>query len=178
MAIDSYEPSGDDELGHTLLQKPRVIGKSRGVYNRDADIARTALVVSRHVFETSGAGTRARGRLRGGERGSTRRIDCRSVVRARVETQALAVTFLDDVMTLSGPLLPRASVVLDYTPYVKHMVLADDVLEAETAATSGGDETRQRPGRRRWRMGEYQRHLSISAEGVEAARNMSLGWSV
>lgn len=66
-------------------------------------MAGTALDVSRHVF-----GGGARGEERGGNAD-------------RVANQRLAAAFLDDVMTLAGPLLPRAPVVLEYRPYVRQM---------------------------------------------------------
>lgn len=168
-------------MGHTLLDKPSAMGNSTGLafYNRDMDLANTALMVSRHVFETSGAGARARDCLRGCKRGSTRQMDSRSLQQTRVAKQTLAVSFLDDVMTVSSPLLPRAAVILEYTPYVRQMILTDDVLEAEAASVlaAGAQETRQkrgRPTRTRWRTGEYSRYITISTEGLEAARHMLL----
>jgi hypothetical protein len=166
-------------LGHTLLDKPTVTGNARGLafYTRDADMAGTALVLSRHVCERSGAGARARAGLqRCRERGSTRPLDARSLRRARVAMESVAAAFLDDVLTVSGPLLPRAAAVLEYTPYVRHMILADDVLAAEAAAAGqGAGPRRTRARATRWRMGEYPRYMAVSAEGLEAARNMSLG---
>lgn len=195
LAPDRYAPSPDDELGHALLDKPAARNPAGlAFYNRDADMAGTALLVSRHVLERSGAGPRARAALRVPGRAPTREMDPRSLRRARVATQALAAAFLDAVMTVSGPLLPRASVLLEYRPYVQQMVRADDVLEAEAAAAAAEAEAeaeaasaaeaeaeaaasappvRQRQRRTRRRI-EYARYMTVSAEGLEAARHMLL----
>ncbi|KAF8591408.1 P-loop containing nucleoside triphosphate hydrolase protein [Ramaria rubella] len=179
-AIDRYGPSRDDEIGYTLLDKPEFIGDhSSGLafYNRDSDLAQEALAISRHVLEATGAGPRARGNLCYHERGTTRLLESRSLARARVANQTRAVSFLDDVISPSSPLLPRPAAVLDYTPYVQQMILADDVLEAEATAEAARA-TKERPGRttrNRWHLGQYPRYLTVHAEGVEAARHMLLG---
>jgi len=68
------------------------------------------------VGEIGSRGTRA-GRVRDGGRMGEIMMDGRSLRRARVAKQSLAV---------SSPLLSRVPVILDYTPYVGHMIPADD----------------------------------------------------
>ena len=92
-------------------------GKGLAFYNQDAEMAGAAVLASRHVLERSGAGARARGRVRDGGRMGEIMMDGRLLRRARVAKQSLAV---------SSPLLSRVPVILDYTPYVGHMIPADD----------------------------------------------------
>jgi len=88
-----------------------------------------------------------------------------------VANQLRAVSFLDDLISLFGPLLPRMGAVLDYIPYVRQMILADDVMEkAQQNSETEGDVRRGR--RSRWR-GGYVRHLTVSSEGQAGARNLA-----
>ncbi|KIJ56690.1 hypothetical protein M422DRAFT_238305 [Sphaerobolus stellatus SS14] len=168
-AIDRYEPSSDDEVSYTLLEKPPSHTNGLPFYNWDAEIAHAAISLSRHVLEASGAGKRSREEF--GERGGTRHFNSRSLMEARVANQLRAVSFLDDTISLFGPLLPRPAAVLDYTPYVRQMVLADDAMAREFEAQP--QETVGRRGRRsRWRAGEYVRYLDVSSEGRTGARNL------
>jgi hypothetical protein len=144
-------------------------------YSHDADIAREALATARHVLETSGAGPRARASLRGRERGTTLLLDSRSLVWSRVANQAKVVSFLEDLIPLSGPLLPRPTTVLEYTAYVRQMVVADDAMQADAEAMQ--TQSKRGPGRQTrnsWQLGEYPRYISLSQEGLEAARKTVL----
>jgi len=170
-AIDRYGPSTDDEVSLALLEKPPSHTTGLVLYNKDGQIAHDILSLSRDVLESSGAGARSRSQL-SGERGDTRHFNFRSLMEARVANQLRAVSFLDDVISLYGPLLPRGEAILDYTPYVRRMILADDVMEIGAQQVSEGDVDQRRGRRSRWR-GEYVRHLSVSSEGQAGARNLA-----
>jgi len=133
-------------------------------------MAQEALAASRHVLETLGAGPRIRAQsLRGRERGSTPLLDFRSLMWSRVANQTQLVSFLDDLIPLSGPLLPRPAIALEYAPYVRQMVFADDAMEYEREAM----QVRSKFGRQTrnsWQLGEYPRYINLPQEGLDAAR--------
>ncbi|KAF8529038.1 hypothetical protein BU17DRAFT_80191 [Hysterangium stoloniferum] len=173
LAIDRYEPSADDEVGHLLLCKFRATERSRGLafYNRETDMAYEALYGSHHVFETA-VGPHVKANL--SERGTTRLLDSRLLRRRRMANQVRIVSFLDDVISRFSPLLPRPAAVLDYTPYVRQMIIADDVMEAaaraKLEASQSAIDVQGRRRRRRRAAEEYIRHLAVSEGGQEAAR--------
>ena len=91
----------------------------------------------------------------------------------RVANQTQVASFLDDLIPLSGPLLPRPAAVLEYTPYVRQMVAADDAMKAEASER----ETRSHHGRQtrnRWQLGDYPRYITLSQGGLAAARETLL----
>jgi hypothetical protein len=88
------------------------------------------------------------------------------------------LSFLDELVTLESYLLPTPCLFLDYVPYIRRMVLADDILEAaDLAAAATGDERMNRRTGRPLRVTavvpgrvDYVRYLDLSGPALDDAR--------
>ncbi|KAF8897537.1 hypothetical protein BD779DRAFT_1491391 [Infundibulicybe gibba] len=144
LILDSYEPSVDDEIGHTILYKPGR-GKGRIEYgfgwcDRDDEIASSAIRLSRGTLEAGE--TRGPRSINTVNRNS---FGARALFRARVEYQEHMGPFLLRNVGLSGRLLARTAVHLEYGPFIRQIVAADDEQEQkymEMAGSRGGRMTR------------------------------------
>lgn len=148
-SIDRYTASADDELGYTLLAKPREKEEAVGVawVERDECMAQEVVYCARRQLENGGLGKRLRRSLHNTptdvdmtaqgtaqERGNFRtdplstfdegwRFNARRLALARAAFQTRVVGGLDEVpVVLSGPLLPRPGMTVDYLPWIRVMV--------------------------------------------------------
>lgn len=194
LAIDRYSESTDDEIGHGHLGK--IWRDERPVdaaYAVDEEIALSSLVMARGYFEAQGHGAFYRrgtcssdrnassDRLaRGSSPGppvSWRTFDSSRLATARADHQRLLVGFVDEVLeTADIPLLPRATMVLDYVGVMQRMVRIDDMLEAAAVSTGGfsrGGVARRTSSRLGVSRVEstHSRYLSMGLGSVHAARD-------
>jgi hypothetical protein len=143
-SIDRYTASADDELGYSWLAKPREKEETVGIawVERDECMAREVVYHARMQLENGRVGERLRGSVH-----NTRRdmdmtaevaatdslmstfdeaawgFDARRLALARAALQARVVGGLDEVpAVLSGPLLPRPGMTVDYLPWIRAMV--------------------------------------------------------
>lgn len=147
-SIDRYTASADDELGYSLLAKPREKEESVGIAwaERDECMAQEVVCRARMQLEEGGVGERlrrcvhtspteegmtAQGPTRGGNVRTDPlstfdegwRFNGRRLALARAALQRRVVGGLDEVpIVLSGPLLPRAGMTVDYLPWIRAMV--------------------------------------------------------
>lgn len=147
-SIDRYTASADDELGYTLLAKPREKEEAVGIawVGRDECMGQDVVYRARMKLEGR-VGERLRGCLRntptgvdmtaqGGRQGEGEfpkealltvddawRFNARRLAVERAAFQTRVVGGLDEVpVVLSGPLLPRPGMTVDYLPWIRAMV--------------------------------------------------------
>ncbi|KAL0950028.1 hypothetical protein HGRIS_010036 [Hohenbuehelia grisea] len=135
MWLNHVEPH-DDEVGHTVLVEERVPETGLGMHDRDGMMAETAIRHARGVFMAGG-----------GEAWTI--VDRtmfrpRELFRARVGHQAGLVAVLEDMLG-HGAKMPRARLSMDYVPWLRVMVAAEDKEEAaaQAAQVRGGGRTTQ-----------------------------------
>ena len=148
-SIDRYTASADDELGYTLLAKPREKEEAVGIAwaGRDECMVQEVVFRARMKLEEGRVGERLRGYLRNtptrvdmtaqGERqgegkfpketlltvDDAWRFNARRLAVERAAFQTRVVGGLDEVpVVLSGPLLPRPGMTVDYLPWIRAMV--------------------------------------------------------
>jgi len=148
-SIDRYTASADDELGYSLLAKPKEKEEAVGVAwaERDECMAHEVVYRARMELEDGRVGERLRRCLHNtptdvdmtaqgpGEGGGNFptdpllsfheawRFNSRRLALARAAFQARVVGGLDEVpVVLSGPLLPRPAMTMDYLPWIRAMV--------------------------------------------------------
>ncbi|KII95183.1 hypothetical protein PLICRDRAFT_34020 [Plicaturopsis crispa FD-325 SS-3] len=203
----SFETSPDDEIGHPILfasykdddiraddacpkpgissldHEPRgaevmltetLKADARVFCHRDKSIAQAAMRHSRGILDAPS---------RAGE--TSRKLpsllpDARALFRARVEYQSRMLQVLDTALVpLSGPLMPRPALYLEYVPWIRHMVHTDDVLDEAArsgnhgeAAVEGNDSRKRRT--RNSRRTEYVRQISLTDEQRSALDSTKL----
>jgi hypothetical protein len=98
--------------------------------------------------------------------------DTRATYHARVQYQSEMMLVLGRLLPLYAPLLPRPTVFLDYIPWIRHMVAADDVNEAQPAISA----VLRRPGRttRNSNQQRYVRWISFEDEQLRTLRGNGL----
>jgi len=148
-SIDRYTASADDELGYSLLAKPREKEEAVrvGWVERDECMAQEVVYCARIQLENGRLGERlrrclhntptdvdmtAQGTGQGREKLPTDplltfdevwRFNARRLALARAAFQTRVVGGLDEVpVVLSGPLLPRPGMTMDYLPWIRAMV--------------------------------------------------------
>lgn len=148
-SIDRYTTTADDEVGYTLLAKPREKEEAVGIawVERDDYMAQEVVHCARIQLENGGLGERlrrrlhntptdvdmtAQGRAQGRENSPTDpllafdegwRFNTRRLALARAAFQTRVVGGLDEVpVVVSGPLLPRPGMTMDYLPWIRAMV--------------------------------------------------------
>ena len=104
----------------------------------------------------------------------------RSLLTGRADYMRSLLPLLDPLIPLSHPLLPSSCIFTDILSYIRSMVLADDILEAEyRAATERCDERINRKTGRPVRITdalkreEYPRYFAahrVGPDGEEVAR--------
>lgn len=150
-SIDRYTASADDEIGYTLLAKGREKEEAVGIawVERDECIGQEVVYRARVKLEEGRMGERLRGYLhhtptatgvdmtaQGGRQGegdfatdglptvdNAWRFNGRRLAVERAAFQTRVVGGLDEVpVVLSGPLLPRPGMTVDYLPWIRAMV--------------------------------------------------------
>jgi hypothetical protein len=90
------------------------------------------------------------------------------------------VAVLGRLIAVSAPLLPRAATVLEYEAWVRHMVRADDVIEASWAAEASAAAVVRLPGRSgrttRNSQQRYERWISLPPELRQVLAATALQW--
>lgn len=123
-SVDRYAPCLDDEVGHSWLTKQEESGwEASGVAcaGREEGMAVEIAWRSREHGSVNGDGLRRVGlAIDGGLELS--HFDGRRMASARAAYQAEILGPLDEIVVLSGPLLPRPGLVLDYLGYLRGMV--------------------------------------------------------
>ncbi|KZT62120.1 hypothetical protein CALCODRAFT_277835 [Calocera cornea HHB12733] len=161
---DRSEPSLDDEQGHVTVRKPHPADADVGIatYLHDEQFAdeidATAISQFSHVLPT---------------------LDREPAAESTGITSLL--TYLAPLIPISSYLLPRAPVIVDYAPYVRAMVRADDegaeADEAQEAArlSRAGRPLRLAAAKFNTRL-PYARWISLDDLALAEARRGSLGF--
>jgi hypothetical protein len=155
-----------------LLAKPDRLGESGvglAAYNEDDEIAKEHLHYINRLFSR---------KLKAPVQRGTTPFSPTSLSKRREDHQIQVATFLDPLIPLNAPLLPRQAQFLDYIPYIRIMVNSDDVQEAavqnadeEEIERLGGRRTRGgRPTRHTRRLEAYIRYVTLDGEQLEAVR--------
>ena len=149
--------SMDDEIGHTIFcaATPHPVGHHCKERMMTDDIMR----LSRGAVE----------RMAGEDHAFT--PPTTFTRRAAVESRSQILDALNALIPSSAPHLPLTPTVLDYEPWVRHMVALDDMHERNR------DEVRTRRLRRVTRSGQgsYERYLSLSTEQLDMLRATRFG---
>jgi hypothetical protein len=154
--LRSQEASSDDEVGHRLLCDALVgtsITKSHGYvgyYDKDGEIGRELLRGSQSLVANVGEAHRTK---------AATALQTRALFRSRMAYQSKLLGALG-MIPLSAPLLPRPAVFLDYVPWIRYM------LEAE--------EQSERQGRLTANSLRSQRWVSISEQDQRALESTAL----
>lgn len=148
-------------------------------------MATDCIRLARGCLRDQGLGTHPRGETCP-NLSSIRVFDSTRVYQARADHQRGLVEFVDDVVqTIEVPLLPRPAMLLDYIPIIQWMVAIDDAQEEMLKAALGSSEGsisglgRRGLVRQSSRIGArvpttHERYISLSAEGLHAARGSRL----
>ncbi|RDB22523.1 ATPase family AAA domain-containing protein 5 [Hypsizygus marmoreus] len=154
LAWNSCEPSADDEVGHPILFSSRTTTTSFGPYDRDDEIASTAVLLSRGALEF---GMKPEPTPIGINSFRTREL-----FRARVDHQVQIAEALGSVVPLSVLTVRRSEVCIDYLPCVRDIVGVEDEQEEK-------QKQKERSGRMtRNSGGVYVRTLVLTTEAREA----------
>ncbi|KAH7914351.1 hypothetical protein BJ138DRAFT_1170698 [Hygrophoropsis aurantiaca] len=128
LSFNMCEPSLDDELGHHILFKPSHVSDTSDhlvFYHNDELIAQEATRLSRGTHAAVGKGPLLPS-INPAASGSFRE---HQLFLSRVVYESQMVDALQHIIYLPAPLMPQSSVFLDYIPWVREMVTADDILE-------------------------------------------------
>jgi hypothetical protein len=144
IAFDGLEPSPDDEIGHKLLLNPSWEchrPEMLQFYNQDELISRSLVQRSRQsLVARVGAVPVMK---------ATSALQARALFRSHVAYQSRLVRALG-IIPLSAPLLPRPAIFLDYLPWIRHMISAEDAEELrEASRRKSGRQTRNSQRRER-----------------------------
>lgn len=142
-----FETQGDDEIGYTSLTNPEGY-PSMGVSKNDS-MACDALACCRHVVNVPLSECQV----------SQTQFGHRWLIQTRRLLARQAASFLDELINLPGPLLPRHEAVLEYIPVIRWLVALDDMQEDPPYSAT--------VPRRRWR---HVRHMDLSGEALKAVR--------
>ncbi|KDQ21020.1 hypothetical protein BOTBODRAFT_27035 [Botryobasidium botryosum FD-172 SS1] len=171
MAIDRYEPSADDELGYCGLLKPAPDEFRCGLafYNSDDEMALEAAYMARRVYEETGLGGQVQASMDGS---ALVPFSTRTLYERRRAYQFQVVQFLDPHIAIDSPLLPRPAQVLDYVPYIRALVEADNVLaalhESSRASAQRGVIVRSHGRRAARACQRYYRYLTLDEDQLRA----------
>ncbi|GJJ07475.1 hypothetical protein Clacol_001677 [Clathrus columnatus] len=153
-----FETQGDDEIGYTMLTNPDEsensdMGTNKfNEYSYNYSMACDALACCRHVDNgipfTNWTGSQTLSDSRH-----------RWLIQTRRELTRQAASFLDELISLPGPLLPRPEVILEYMPVIRWLVALDDMRDVPPGSSTVIP-------RRRWR---HVRYLDLSKEALGAA---------
>jgi hypothetical protein len=114
----------DDELGHTTLvntSEPAGEHGSLEFYIQDEVIAIELLQLSGQQLAESATTSMS----------AAETFKSSSLFQARTTFQSQLLNVLDRVVPLSAPQIPRPAVFLDYVPFIRQMVAADDIVERQ-----------------------------------------------
>ncbi|KAG9015509.1 hypothetical protein FRB94_000114 [Tulasnella sp. JGI-2019a] len=190
-SIDRYDATLDDEVGYKHIAKVDYsaefsdFGCGVTFYTKDNQMAVDCVRLARGCLRDQGLGTLPRGDTCS-ILSSIRFFDSTRVYQARAHHQRALVEFIDDVVqTIDIPLLPRPAMLLDYVPHIQWMVDIDDTQEEMHKAAIGSSKGsvmglgRRGGVRQSSRIGArvpatHERYISLSAEGLHAARGTRL----
>lgn len=194
MAIDRYEDGPDDEIGYRNLCKPpsadlQMVG-GLSFYSRDEEIALEAVAVARGNLEAKGLGAYYRRtatcQANNGDSLSVPAFPVswafNRLAEARADHQRRLVAFVDEVVGIDVPLLPRPAMMLDYVPYIQRMIQVDDELEKITKLDGEDRSLGRRHVRQSTRLAggrvlQYERYLTLQGPGsLRAAQDSRFSW--
>jgi hypothetical protein len=146
--LNNDESSLDDEVGHKILFQPSTSNNAMfGFHHEDKWIAEAAIRLSRGV-------TKARPQ----PIDSTNTFSKVELLRARVAHQSQMATILENLIPCP---VTYSSVYLDYEPWIRLMVEADDFWERKPEENMG------RIRRMTRRSTKYERQITLSASQRE-----------
>jgi len=166
LAIDRYHPTPDDEVGYLHLQKPDVeLSSGPAFYQKDEEMAVETLFLARqHLKEMDVSGF-------GGGWG----LEGKRLFEARASYQQGIVQFLDEMISLSTPLLPRPAAVMDYLAYIQKMVEVDDTLALHMEPRVGRRGILRQSSRLAHQPRVYERWIGLRDDSLHAVRVSRLG---
>lgn len=146
-----FETQGDDEIGYTRLTNPEeyaVAGMQKTDFN-NYSMACDALAWCCHVVNVPSNKSKTT---------QTQRKH-HWLIQTRRLLARQAASFLDEIISLPGPLLPRHEAVLEYIPAVRWLVALDDAQDVPPHSATAS--------RRRWR---HVRYMDLGQEALNAVR--------
>lgn len=165
--MDSQGSSPDDELGHSLLfssLSPSVSQGGLAFFNWDTAIACEAVRTARSTFENQNEG----------------RVDARGIAvhlesasdqfRSRADFWSQIHVVLGSVVPERVSALRQPSLFLDYEPWVRSMVAADDVMEAAAVEDVQGTKRGGRLTRNSQRQ-DHVRYFRFSSDQLGTLRD-------
>ncbi|KAF9509492.1 hypothetical protein BS47DRAFT_149415 [Hydnum rufescens UP504] len=159
---NTHKASLDNLLGHTILHKPapRETAPTVPFYARDEEIA---LEIVRAAHRRGALYPLATCSQQDSFSTSPGCFDSIRLFDDRAQHQSRVLKFIEGLVQLSSPLLPRPEIFVDYIPYVRQMVVADDAeKEAEAQALAALQESARVKGN----MARMTRNSQRSAEGT------------
>jgi hypothetical protein len=183
----------DDMVGHHIIRKPlyRETACVLPHYSNEDEMAIEVIASSRRLFSPQLPTDQS-------EDSFPDTVFSRARLYAdRAAYQAKALLFLEQLLAVSAPLLPRSAIFLDYLPWITTMVRADDVEEQaererlRNLRTAAQNEGAQGPAKlrmtrnslkhllgaenRQWG-GKFTRYLDLDQEMLDIVHETALSW--
>lgn len=146
-----FETQGDDEIGYTRLTNPEeysIVEVQKADFN-NYSMTCDALAWCRHVVHVPWNKCKT----------TQTQSERHWLIQTRRLLARQAASFLDEIISLPGPLLPSHEAILEYIPAVRWLVALDDAQDVPPHSAVAS--------RRRWR---HVRYMDLSKEALNAVR--------